>query len=30
VESVMKINELSTITDEVVQAARSALVIGVS
>ncbi|MGY2745959.1 hypothetical protein ACVWZ8_003076 [Arthrobacter sp. UYCu723] len=29
-ESVMKINELSTITDDVIEAARSTLVIGIS
>lgn len=30
VERVMKINELSTITDDVIEAARSTLVIGIS
>ncbi len=30
IERVMKINELSTITDDVIEAARSTLVIGIS
>ncbi|MBG0738062.1 hypothetical protein IV500_01255 [Paeniglutamicibacter antarcticus] len=30
IERVMKINELSTITDDVIEAARSTLVVGIS